>query len=708
MFSQADKDKFFEAIDSLKRYRRAELIDDEGNNLLDALYTDLLPNNQTLKTCLKNNTTFLIGRRGTGKSTIFLKIQQEIRKKENALSCYIDVKTIFESSKTEFVGTEHLGGLVSNEMLQKYLVERNFIKNILADLRKEIDKRSYSLIERVKRLFGTDRSTIVQEKLQQLHNTIENNEHLKQIEVPLFQQMSTRMKSAAENFDETTTGKTAQFIGKFGVKDNSIDAGLSGNRSIKNFQKDAAEMEKQFPEIFLKVFQVREVVTQLKDILSLLEIQNITILLDDFSEIDDQSIRTFVDVILAPLNNWSDEFIKFKIAAYPNRIYYGKIDTGKVDIIDLDFYNLYSEVDRSTMEDNAVAFTQRLIEKRIHYFTNQPVEYFFDTRRETMSNYYELIFQISMNVPRIIGYVLYYCGERTIASGQPITRASLEAASARYFEKNIEPFFDITTYSTMSFNEKISTLQLRELLQNFVDNLSSIKRRIYTGELSGREYGERNSPYTSHFHLNPTYEVFLKTLELNFFISKYNEMSSRDGIKQSIYCLNYGLCIRESLRWGKPKGSEYRKYFIARPFDFNNLIDDFLKNSKRLACTNCNASYPFEQLPFLQFNKMLCPECRSPVEVVSTSETIKERLEKIEQSKLLPGVELSILYELSKTEKALRPKEIAEELDCSYQLIGWKAKKLDEDKELIVRMDLENGKRVYSLTEKARSEYFDT
>ena len=28
--------------------------------------------------------------------------------------------------------------------------------------------------------------------------------------------------------------------------------------------------------------------------------------------------------------------------------------------------------------------------------------------------------------------------------------------------------------------------------------------------------------------------------------------------KVSIYALNYGLCMDENLRWGKPKGNEYR------------------------------------------------------------------------------------------------------------------------------------------------------
>ena len=49
-----------------------------------------------------------------------------------------------------------------------------------------------------------------------------------------------------------------------------------------------------------------------------------------FQKKEDSAIKTFMEVILAPLNNWSDDFIKFKVAAYPDRIPFGKIDEEKL------------------------------------------------------------------------------------------------------------------------------------------------------------------------------------------------------------------------------------------------------------------------------------------------------------------------------------------------------------------------------------------
>lgn len=58
---------FREAAQSLKLYRRAELQDEADNkSLIKDLYVDPLPAEHVFQTTLKGNTTFLIGRKGTG------------------------------------------------------------------------------------------------------------------------------------------------------------------------------------------------------------------------------------------------------------------------------------------------------------------------------------------------------------------------------------------------------------------------------------------------------------------------------------------------------------------------------------------------------------------------------------------------------------------------------------------------------------------
>src|SRR5690606_36086433 len=150
---------------------------------------------------------------------------------------------------------------------------------------------------------------------------------------------------------------------------------------------------------------------------------------------------------LAPLNNWSEEFIKFKVAAYPNRIYYGKIDPGKIDTINLDFYNLYSEFGRDKMETNAITFTNRILTKRINKFTGHDPEFFFDTTTNSIEEYFEILFNASMNVPRILGYILSYCYQSRILYNNRINKSDIESATQKYYEDKIYSFFETTTHS---------------------------------------------------------------------------------------------------------------------------------------------------------------------------------------------------------------------------------------------------------------------
>ncbi len=705
MFTTEDKDNFFNAIESLKKYRRADLLDEKGKNLLEALYTDLLPNDHILKKSIRENTTFLIGRKGTGKSTIFLRIEQELRKKDNFLPCYLDVKTIYDSAHSDFLNLDYLSDYLPSKTIKKYLIERSFLQSVLKKIVEEIDLRYDTFYEKLKQLFGDTKAQETKSKIEKLRKLIEDNEALKEIEIPIIKNITSKKTT----FDEKKTTKTDTTNDKFGISASStgpkVGLDLNDESTESKGTLKSTELEEGFSSIFLQVFQIKTFIEDTKEILKAVNIRHIVVLLDDFSEIEDYALKTFVDVVLAPLNNWSDEFIKFKIAAYPNRIYYGKIDPGKVDTINLDFYNLYSEFDRSKMEEGAIDFTKRIIEKRFLHFTRKPASTFFDTSKLTMDEYYKLIFQTSMNVPRIIGYILSYCYESKIIYDKPIARQDIETASQRYYEDKIEPFFHKTTFSLLSLNEKIDTLQLKELLQKFVERMTENKRKITTGELTGESYLP-SFPFCSHFHFNSSLEKFLKTLELNFFISKYTEMSDKDGQLSSIYSLNYGLTQKHNLLWGKPDGTKHRKYFIERPFNFNSLLKDFLATSKSIHCINdeCYQVFNQEQLPLLEYSGFKCNKCHSDVIIEAISDEIKTELIKIEQESLLNPSDIDIVMELSKQNEPITAREISEELDISSYSIAHKNRMLDLKKGLIKR-DQTKTPLTYELTERAKNLY---
>ena len=118
------KKTFDQMVDSLKMYQRYELKDKNRKDILDKVYVDPIENDGILNLCLKDNTTVLIGRRGTGKSTIFMRMQNELRKQNDIMTCYIDVKSIFDVAKRNYITINYLK--TSNlEEIEQDIIERD-------------------------------------------------------------------------------------------------------------------------------------------------------------------------------------------------------------------------------------------------------------------------------------------------------------------------------------------------------------------------------------------------------------------------------------------------------------------------------------------------------------------------------------------------------------------------------------------------------
>lgn len=74
IYNMADINTFLEFAESLKLVRRANL-EKEGKTIIEKIYTDLLPNNGVINKVNLPRTTIVVGRKGTGKSTIFINLK---------------------------------------------------------------------------------------------------------------------------------------------------------------------------------------------------------------------------------------------------------------------------------------------------------------------------------------------------------------------------------------------------------------------------------------------------------------------------------------------------------------------------------------------------------------------------------------------------------------------------------------------------------
>lgn len=388
---------FRAAAQSLKLYRRAELEDENQKSLIKDLYVDPLPANHVFHTVLKPNTTFLIGRKGTGKSTIFQRVQYELRHMSGYASAYVDIKTVFEASSTDPSLLAELGPdtLASGE-IRRLRLYRAFIKAVITEIKDEIKKKlKESAWEWVKNAFTGS----ADELFESLDDLIEQADAAEFTSVLGIRREASQDNAEQKQSTEANTAVEVSLVPK---------PALKGSLGAREQSEVRIAGEVKYGDVLMRVFNIKEVLLRLKTALSSVGIKHLYVFVDDFSELPEDAMAVVVDTLLAPLNNWSEELIKFKVAAYPHRVYYGQIDKTKIDEIYLDLYRLYGTTDVSAMEDKAIDFTKRLVSGRLHHYAKSGLGPFVEAEDE---NLWRVLFYASMGNPRTLGYLLYYVHE---------------------------------------------------------------------------------------------------------------------------------------------------------------------------------------------------------------------------------------------------------------------------------------------------------
>ncbi|NDV66911.1 hypothetical protein [Bacteroides sp. 224] len=686
------KKEFLKFAESLKLNQKAELLDDEGNNLINDIYTDLFPENAVNDKINLPNTTVIIGRKGTGKSTIFQKSINDQISNNKVFPLYLDVKTIYDRATPTLQYEDKT--YVSKNELTKFLLYKNFLKEVILEIKRRIEKHlSFNWFEIA---FGinTENLMSIQEKLDAIEENLNNS--FEQIDINLF----TRIGSELEATNESQT---------------SISANISQNPGLSLTSKNgrSQKIKEEFNSVFINYINIKQLlIDNFLSIKEILEIKNIYIFLDDFSEIDYDAQVLFIDYLIAPLNNLSENFVKFKIATYRGRLYLGKIDRSKIDFIHLDFfeaYNIYKSI--SKMEELAVDYNKRLIHMRSKFFFKNSSFYdYFDIKKEDL---HDLLFEISMNIPRKLGYLLSYCYESSLIHNQKITKAILGNASQRYYEEVTESYFEANPYIIRPFSDKVNIANQLSLLEKIVNKQKFNKQNI--AKSKAKLFNVLDQP-TSHFVVNEDFSSLLNNLELNGFISTYNKLKDKSNISSTLFALDYGLCRKYNLNYGRPKDADHRKYYSDSRFSLNHIIREHFNSTQVLVCSNGH-EFSFELIKQFELYEMNCPTCLkegtiNKCKVAVSSKELVDKIKEIERTSLLlvDFDEFRILYVLSQFSPVSLPvKKLGELNDMSSQFIAKRVPKLielgfieiDEEKSLVLRKDH------YLITAKAKENVID-
>jgi DNA-binding transcriptional ArsR family regulator len=689
---------------SLRQYRRAHLGDfaaDIGEDPIDATYVDPLPDQAVLQLMLSGNTTFILGRKGTGKSTIFAKAQSEIRRQNQSLSIYLDVKSLYDLlASDEAVVTDAQGSTVHPAILQAHKLRKSFLGAVLADLLKELDS-SFDRLSLYDRWVGKRREYAdVKRSIERLRIEVRKGT-LSREELPILQSISIKAKERAQETDRRTHDSSVG--GK--LAPHSVSANAQLKESTFEETLSDREMYQAYSDAVLRSFPFADIISQIRDLLEEIGMKRLVVFFDDFSELALLNQRLFVDVILAPLNNASGENIKLKVAAYPGRVYYGTIDPGKIDTVNLDFDVLYKNQDLQTTESAAIDYTTRLVEQRFAAFGGDINDYLDPSFAR--SDFMRLMFETTFNVPRLMGYILHYCYLDRVSHGNPITAPAVRLAAQKYYEQILLQYFErMNRFALEPFERKLDRRNQFDLLRMIIAEAKQVRRKIVSGDVGGDYFKGLKNPPVSHFAVSPSLEKVLAGLEMNFLISKYHTLRDKDRKEVVIYALHYGLTESERLGWGYPRERRLdRNYFIQRTFNFNTAIHHFLGQRQTIRCPQCHTSFGLEEQKSLERYGWLCPECRDGIcEIVSLSDDIQAEMAALDRATMLKPMDLEILGTLHEEGREMRAGEIAKLIDTDYRLVGHRTSRL-RDSDLVRKAEV-GGHMRNSLTTKAHQVYF--
>ena len=694
-----DAQKFLTLTNSLRQYRRAELKDFEkelGNPAIDVLYVDPLPSDAVLQQVLSPTTTFLLGRKGTGKSTIFAKAQSVIRNDGQNISIYIDVKSIYDLINTHDVPVQQVEQ-ISNEILQMHFLRKFFLSSVIAELLKELREASKKL-PLWDKILGKNRHILdTIQKIEELEKKVSEGK-LALSEIPILQVISIKSKEQKRTVEHGEATAEANL----GI---TKTIGLSGKLVEFDELLSDSEVYESYSDAILQSFPFSEILMKIKEYITEIGMERLVIFFDDFSEISYVNQRLFVDIVLSPLNNSSDEKVKLKVAGYPDRVYYGKIDPGKVDTIYLDFYKLYKDKDLQITEKRAIEYTNRLVSKRFEAFGLLFGDYF--DSKTSLEEYIRLLFECTFNVPRIMGYILNYCYNDRVSQGQLINPPAIKLASQKYYDDVLCRYFtQLNRFALEPFDRKLDRHIQQELIRTIITEVRETRKKIISGQIGGNYFEGLANPPASHFSISRDLEPFMASLEFNFLLSKYHEMRDKDGNDISIYALFYGLCEAENIPWGYPRGKrDDRSYFVQRCFSYNRVLHEFLASRQTIRCDECGASFPVDKREAFEMFKWQCAECRvGKCRIINLADDYKKEIDALNKELMLEEVEIEILQTLYSEQRPMRANEISELIDKSYQLVGKRTSKL---RDLGYIDKSSTGSAVYNvITETATNIYF--
>ncbi len=657
-----------EAIETLKLYHRINN-DKFGKNskdkdILEKIYVDLLPNDGVLNKILLRNTTFLVGKRGTGKSTIIARAQHKIRQNKKNLSVYINAKTILETTKSTGDFDDELKSILTCGELKQLIMLKNFLSDFGRSLKEELALEESNILEAlkgVKTKYDINKVIVKVDKILERKNIINIS------------------KSFEQSLKEDTKNDLS-LKSKIGLNKLEVDGAVNVE------DKQSIEVK----EVFLRYLDINELINCIRELLNICKRQGIYVFIDDYSELTTLDRVKFTEYIIEPFYHIAKDFMYLKIAAYPDQIEFGNLEARKYDYLSIDLYDIYGKSSIIELEEKATNYIKRLIENRVNVFSKDRIQDIFDVHSFGSSDEcFKMIFYASMCIPRELGIVLDNCMISNLTHEKKISKTALLNAAEKNYCDNIEKYYSRKLLARDLDNKyKMDLILQKEIISKIIECAQNNKKALAGADNS--YFKDLSDVPTSHFRINKSQEYILAPLEFNNYIFKVGELASKGksssltNSMESLYALNYGVCFYKKIIYGKPVDKD-SKFYQQRVFNYSKIIKSVIENNKSIVCDNGH-TFGMEQLETIKAFGMICPKCiKDAHNLVSCKEVFDGVFDEIDINEEIKWseVEIDILstiydYQIRGT-KNITASKIEGKIDISALSVGKRCQSLASD-----------------------------
>ncbi len=650
----------------------SNLVDDALNSMVRTDYIPIGETNQLqrlrkyyvdyfghLRQVLAPQDHLIVGRRGTGKTTLLYRALIECVEswsdnatiaKPKSLGIYLDLskcQPLVDKAGGDFEDFEHV-----------------FASELVDALKTELNRTWPSLngepglFDRIFYAAETKQKEDTKQAIEKLASVISSGV-LRTVDAGGAQ----KLKSATEQSLESRNG--------IGISLSPGKGSVTGEAS--DVTKFGAKLETESGVTTGYRLTIQDVLRSLGEIRKAAGISHIVLLIDEFSALNLDLQLRFTSLARKVLGNHEGVFLK--ICAITDNYSLGSSIILQRDLfelpLDLDAYVEHHGSLGAAM-DGLKELASSLVKTRLKAFgLDEAISLFEDE-----DSAFEDLSKSSMGVPRTLGIVVKEAWNRAVIQNRSkIKKADVDYGVKYASKAYLKQFYGACGVAIPQFNLDIWD----GLLQR------AVKERV-----------KSESGGASHFLALPEHESKLKWLHMFFLIHliESGRTTKKEKESRNLYAFDFGVCIENNIKYDTDKNLVRQQRFAYD--DCLQPFDHLFQRSKEpeFKCPNCQTIYRESEL--LIGGKILLNFCpKDKTDLVPQLTNVQGITDFTEEEIKIVGAIRS-----AKQEDRLLARRIADDVGCYVQKVSKFAERLEKD-EMISRMKQEDeGKLIYFGNEK--------